>query len=88
MIRPSTLEKAIDCMRRGSRLVQSHHPRYGTQFHLMPEGRAVSNELAMAIMTHQEVISGRDGLFTGTPQTWRARQLVEPVERHNRSEEE
>ena len=71
-IRKSTMTKAIEEMHGGAQLARKH-TRWGVKFYLLPSGREVSAELAVAIMTHSDVVSGHDGLFFDTPQTWRVR---------------
>jgi hypothetical protein len=64
-----TYDRAITCMRRpDTRLVRMNGPRGG--YYVVPGG-PVDDQVAIRIMSHPLVKSGKDGLWPDHPQTWR-----------------
>jgi hypothetical protein len=72
-IREQTLkaERALDHMRRGSRLVHMHGmAKTGFSWFVVPGG-PITGVVARKLLEHPNVVGGKDGLFPGHDQTWR-----------------
>lgn len=74
MKRPKTLspKQALDLLRRpGSRLAKLHKTNGGVEFFVWPDGGAVSDATAKALLERNDVQPYDSGLLPGFPQSWR-----------------
>lgn len=65
-----TSKQALNRMRTGSRLVHMHGGTNSKHWFLVPGG-AVTDDVAIAILSDPRVVGQKDGLFPGHHQTWR-----------------
>lgn len=64
------LNKALDLMHTGSRLMQMNKAGDAVAWYLVPGGE-VSDDIAKDIISRPDVRANNDGLFPGISQTWR-----------------
>jgi hypothetical protein len=77
-----SLEKALHLLRRpGSRLAKLHKSPGGSEFYIWPDGGAVSDATARALLERNDVQPYDSGLLPGFPQTWRLGDWREWTER-------
>jgi hypothetical protein len=64
----------MDAMRRpDARLIQTFSYYGKPDYWIAPSGGRVEQKIAEQIITHPQVIGGKDALFPGHHQTWRMR---------------
>ena len=65
-----TFHRALDLLRiQEARMIQTNI-RGRSEFWIVPGGK-IEPEMAARLMTHPQVIGGKDALFPGHHQTWR-----------------
>ena len=69
MSKPIGLRKSISYLERGSRLMIMNATD-GKHFYIVPGGR-VEHDTAQKIIDREDVIVFDDGLFPGSPQSWK-----------------
>ena len=68
------LDQAMNAMRRpDARLIQTFSYYGKPDYWIAPSGGRVEQKIAEQIITHPQVIGGKDELFPGHHQTWRMR---------------
>jgi hypothetical protein len=67
--------KALEHMRRGSRLVCIHGNSRLFRWFVVPGG-SVTDEIAAKVKRHPSVVGDKDGLFPDHDQTWRMQTFV------------
>ena len=72
------LNKALEFMRRGSRLVELHS-KNNTEWWIVPGGY-VSTDVAERIKRHPRAVGQQDALFPGLHQTWRMASFVSALD--------
>lgn len=68
--RRRAIERVKDRMRSGAVLMQMTAVGGGKKWYVVP-GREVDPDIAAALIAEDDVMSNKDGLFPGIPQTYR-----------------